>query len=258
MRQILATSTLLLGFLACVLAGCGGGEEGGQAQPAAPGKLPPKVVNVKNLPPLEDPLPAQDEGRVEVAGPKTWRPMSRRESYVAGFSPGSGSTPPRVLVRAKAAPAGSPAAVSAENIAAFETYIEPVLAEELKGKKDIREPVRMLIIGDRPWARYVRIGSMQGQGVERQFLVTVANGRLYTVELQVFMGQLLDHRDSAYAIAGGMRFLKTAAAAGEGEGDDSLGDLLGESGQGDGGDDGGTEDAPGEDEAGGEDEGEGA
>jgi hypothetical protein len=232
----------LSAFAACLVVGCGGGSDANQPGPSSPAKKGPKVVKVADLPELEDYLPPLDDGRVEVAGPEGWHPMSRKEEFVARFAPdgGSGAAPPRVLVTAEAAPGGSPTDVTAKNVDKFEAYIGPVLKAELGGKKDIREPVRMLIIGDRPWARYVRIGSLRGAAVERQFLKTVANGRIYTVELQVFRGNLLEYRDAAYAIAAGMKFHKVDAAGEDGTGDDSLGDLLGEQEEGGGDEDGGA------------------
>jgi hypothetical protein len=242
-------------LLAFVIAGCGGGsEEGGgtdgdQTSQGGSGELGAKVIDVKTLPKLEDSLPPLDEGRIEVAAPEGWRPMSRNMDFVARFAPKgvSGSTPPRILVTAAAAPGDSPKTLTASDAAAFEAYMGPILDKELSGKKDIRETPRTLIIGDRPWSRYVLARkTKQGVPVDGQVLKTVANGRIYTMELQVYhQTNMIEFRDEAYAIAAGMKFPKVAAADGGGE--ESLGNLL----TGDGEEDEEKED-DGEEEEGGE------
>ena len=135
MRRSTAGLSCIATLLACVIAGCGGGSDagggtdGGQAGQGGPGQLGPKVIDVSKLPKLEDPLPPQDEGRVEVASPEGWRPMSRHTKFVARFAPEgvSGSTPPRILITADAAPGDSPKSLTAKDVATFEAYRGPIL-----------------------------------------------------------------------------------------------------------------------------------
>jgi hypothetical protein len=224
--------------VAYVLAGCGG-SGGDSPPPGASGTTRPKVYTREQLPALEDYLPPQDEGRVEVAGPRGWNVMSRREEYVARFAEKSGSAPPRILITAEPAPGGNPGNVTADNLDQFKAFIEPIVRKGLLQGEELREPVRMVILGEQPWARYIRGGKFKTMDIDRQFLKTIAGGRIYTVELQIFRGNLMDHRDIAYAVAAGMRFLKTDAAGGTG-GEGSLGDLLGGADEG-GGEEGADE-----------------
>jgi hypothetical protein len=210
----------------CALAGCGG-SGGDQQQPAAAGPTKPKEYKLEDLPRLEDYLPTLDDGRVEIAGPAGWNVMSRKEGYLARFAAKSGSAPPRVLVTVEPAPSGNPGNVTQGTLDQFEAFIKPIVDASLLQEEQLREPVKMLILGERPWARYVRGGRFKSMAVDRQFLKTIAGGRIYTVELQVYRGNLLEHRDAAYVIAAGMKFLKpdaTGGPVGEGTLDDLLGD----------------------------------
>lgn len=251
--------TLRLSFFAallvCVVAGCGGDggaeTDGGRPAPVGPFTLEPKVVEVSALPKLEpNALPVQDEGRVEVTTPEGWVPMSRHTKFVARFKPQgvSGAAPPRIMITAADAPGDPPASLTAKDAKKFEAYMKPVLKAELKGRKDIREQPRTLIIGDQPWARYVLGRSHVGMAVDAQVLKTVANGRMYTMELEVYHQEnVLPHRDQAYAIAAGMKFLKVESGGG-----DELGDLFTGDGDDDGEDGGedGDQDDGGEEAAG--------
>ncbi len=245
-------------LFAFVIVGCGGGSGGAGGAPAAQGgpeELGAKVIDVTQLPKLEDPLPPQDGGRVEVAAPEGWRPMSRNMKYVARFAPQgvSGSTPPRILLTVDAAPGDSPKTLTAKDAAAFEAYMGPILDKELAGKGSVREAPRTLIIGDQPWSRYVLARkTKQGVPVDGQVLKTVANGRIYTMELQVYhQTNMIEFRDEAYAIAAGMKFPKVAAADGDGE--ESLGNLLtGDGEEGEEKEDDGEEEEGGEEKEGGD------
>jgi hypothetical protein len=195
----------------------------------------PKHYARADLPKLEDYLPPQDEGRVEVAAPRGWNVMGKKTDYVARFAEKTGSSPPRILIKAEAAPSGGPSNVTQDNVAEFKACMEPVVQQNLLEGETLREPIRIVILGDKPWARYIRGGKFKGMAVDRQILHTIAGGRMYTMELQVFRGNLMDHRDSAYAVAAGMNFLKADVTGGGGEA--SLDDLLGgEEGGGENGD----------------------
>jgi hypothetical protein len=178
--------------------------------------------------------------------------MGKKTEYVARFAEKTGASPPRILIEAEAAPSGGPNNATRDNIDQFKAYIEPIVQKSLLEGETLREPVRMVILGDKPWARYIRGGKFKGMAVDRQILKTVAGGRIYTMELQVFRGNLLDHRDSAYAVAAGVNFLQADAAGGGGEG--SLDDVFGgeEEGGGDGDDEEGTGESSDPPEGGGE------
>ena len=258
MTRLSTNSFWLLPLAACVFAGCGGSGGGDATRPGATGAVAPKQYARADLPPLEDHLPPQDDMRVEVAAPQGWNVMGRKTEYVARFAEKTGASPPRILIQADVAPAGGPNNVTQDNVAEFQAYIKPIVQKGLLEGETLREPVRILILGDKPWARYIRGGKFKGMAVDRQILKTVAGGRMYTLELQVFRGNLMDHRDSAYAVAAGMNFLKADATGGDGQG--SLDDLLGgeEEGGGEDGDADGTDgtDDPPEDEGDGGEAGE--
>jgi hypothetical protein len=230
MKRIAASMICLGSLAACVITGCGGdGTDGDQPATNEPAKAQIKTIDVSTLPEANVFMPPLDEGRVELTGPDGWTPMVQREAYLAGFYPkGTGAGPPRVLIKADDAPAGSPTEVTAAEVGKFEAYIMPILKQELAGRKDVREPPRVLVIGDRPWARYVMGRSYKSMPMDEQVLKTVANGRIYRIELTVaHQPGRIEFRDHAYAIAAGMKFPRVAAAEGAGDGGESLGDLLG-------------------------------
>jgi hypothetical protein len=252
MTRLTTSCYWLFALGACVFTGCGTGG-GGTSQQGAVATSGPKRYAREDLPDLEDHLPPQDDGRVEVAAPEGWNVMGKKTEYVARFAEKTGAAPPRILIKADDAPAGGPNNVTQENVAEFQAFIEPIIQKGLLEGENLREPVRMVILGDKPWARYIRGGKFKGMAVDRQILKTIAGGRIYTIELQVYRGNLMDHRDAAYAVAAGMNFLEADATGGGGEGE--LDDVLGGEDKGD--DEGGGETGSGEDNGTDEEGGEG-
>ena len=97
--------------------------------------------------------------------------------------------------------------VTEENLESFcERLTKWHEEEELK----LLEPIVPLVLGNTSWARFVRGGKSRKFSLERQFLQTVVDGRLYTVEMQVFPKTILKHRDHAYAVGAGMKFTTPA------------------------------------------------
>jgi hypothetical protein len=118
---------------------------------------------------------------------------------------------PRILVRASDW-TGQSADTTPENVVALKKEFE----QSLTANKNVIERPQAMLLGGEPWVRYVDEAQLEGKKAERQILQRVVGGKLYTVELQIFVRKILESRDQAYAVAAGLKF-KPAAAAAPGE-----------------------------------------
>ena len=213
---------------AVAAAGCGSGNSAvgtnSPRPPAATTKVEArspsgyKMRRVEELPPVGDPLPPLDDGRVEIAGPAGWRPLPRNSSqYLTGFSKGQPSQLPRIVVLAEDAPAGSADTTEANAHELAATLDAEQRADEMKA---VQEHCLPIVLGDRTFVRHVRLARMSGEPLVIQSLQTVAGGRLYSVELicavdaadgREYVQSLKKHRDLGYAVAANMRFGAAAA-----------------------------------------------
>ena len=204
-------SWLMLGIPLCL--GCGGDaatedpiegdtEEVAVEETETAGAI--KRVAASKLPPLGDPLPALDGGRmVNLAGPKDWDPLPRDNKHLARFSTDKKSPNdlPRILVTADDSGDFSDD-VTEDNVAEF--------ANSLTAGKKFVEPPKPIIIGDNVYARYVTQAKKGSRVVERQVLETVFDGRRYAITLEVYKEHLIKNRDFAYAVAAGIKFTNPA------------------------------------------------
>jgi hypothetical protein len=210
-------------LLAATLYGLSGGCSGkGDEEKGNGDDAGVKVVEAKDLPKLGDAFPLLDGKRLTIAKPEKWGD-TRRDGYLTVFYPPGDNAmgPPRMLVSAEAGDAKFET-VTKENLEEFVAYVNSKNPE-----KTLREPVIPMIIGDTPFARFVKAGSFKGMGVHRQYLQTLQNGRLYTIELQVASGTLTkdtkegyNYRDAAYAVAAGMKYQKPSAGGNDTPSDD--------------------------------------
>lgn len=217
-RLALASAILL------AVAGCSG--TGGEPAPSTDSQfsttakgLEYKVYETKNLPKVSLALPPLDEGRIEVTGPAKWKVLSRSSSYLVGFYRITADSPPLIQMTVDSEKWTDTAVKTAtlDNLDDFVAAMEKLVASELAEGAELQETIVPLILGDRPWARYVRGARFKVKGNltagDRQFLRTVVDGRIYTIELQVFKGKILDYRDDAYAVAANMKFTPGGEAA---------------------------------------------
>ena len=152
-------------------------------------------------------LPPLDGGKIEIATPDGWKPMSRDSKFVVRFSElkGGGGLP-RIEVFVEENDLGGLTDVTQANVAAFTTAVAKDL--EAHGTAVIETPVPM-VIGSVPCVRYVSHLKLKiGEGtllVERQTLLHA--GRVYKIDLLVELDKLNEsHRDAAYAVCAGVRF----------------------------------------------------
>ncbi len=210
------TAALLLGG-ALLAGGCGGpgGEpQGGDSGSSDDGLKEIAVSDLKIG--VGEYMPPLDEGRIELALPESWKFLSRHESYVVRFYHVDANSLPRILVTVEEDSWDAAPTVSRENVEQFARYVARQLDE--KGTKLI-EPVKSMMIGPTPCARYVVAGKYHDVAVERQVLKTQLADRLYTIELQVFEGTILRYRDAGYAVAASLRPVASESAGA----DDALG-----------------------------------
>ena len=204
-------SLLFAACLAALLAvGCGGKSKVIEGEAEAPTI---RKVSADKLPALDEYLPPLDDGKLELAGPKDWKRMSREAKYLARFVKGDPLGLPRVLVTAEQADIAQFETADEENVVEFANIIGARLKD---GKATVLEPSRPMMIGQHAFARYVLRAKFKNANIERQMLQTLVGGRLYTIDLQVADGELLkhrEHRDAAYAVAAGLKFSRGKAAA---------------------------------------------
>jgi len=191
---------LLALFCAAMCAGCGGGP----TKPVDPFAV--KVAKDGQGYDLSvgDKLPPLDEGRIELAAPEGWKPMSRSSQYVIRFDRGGQLSLPRIEVDAEDSPYDIETLTS-ENVEEFAR----ILDKEVAGPA-ILEPPKPMIIGGMPCVRYVVAVRLQTRtGVldaERQVIETIFKNRLYRVNLLILEGEILKYRDAAYAVVASLEF----------------------------------------------------
>lgn len=211
--------TLLLLFATMLSAGCDSGGNGAassngssseqeQGEEEADGEI--KRRTLASLPAVDSYLPPQDSGRVHIAPPQGWRPVSR-DKYLVRFVKGEPSELPRIAVAAADSPSPEVTNVTEEN---FEELLPVLTVQSKEGKKTPIEPVRPIILGDHLFARHVRLARYNDAPCAIVSLQTVQDGRMYTVELYVKAGSdgseyatyLKQSQDDAYAVAANMKF----------------------------------------------------
>lgn len=167
----------------------------------------PERISIDGLPAADDKLPPLDKGRVKVPVPAGWKVLSKKKGYLARFFHTVRSNPPRINVTVVDPPQNDFPTATEENV----DWLRDVVQEHIDGKlvegEKLVDSYRTIVFGNKPWVRCVRGGKLGNIGIERQILVTIADGRMYTVELMVIAHTLKKHRDSGYAVAAAMQFL---------------------------------------------------
>lgn len=203
----LATSWAWIG-IGLVSLGCGdAGGEAGVGGGEADGGV--KTYSATQLPLVKQELPPLDGGRVEVPTPEGWQAGSRTTGVLARFHVATRTGMPQIILKVEEAPAGTPD-VTAQTVFAYATQVQAELDEQVQQQKTtLIEDVRALVLGTNAWVRYVVPGRLPGRDratIERQILKTVVRGRVYSIDLQTHVNELLKHRDHAYAIAANMKW----------------------------------------------------
>lgn len=161
---------------------------------------------------LEHYLPPLDHDRVEVAPPAGWRPLPRDNEYLARFYKHDRNALPRIEIRVEDG-AFSMTTVTEDNVAEFAEEVAKQLGEAKAGS--LLEPVLPMVINETPCARYVEALKLKMPSglapAERQRLLVLYGGRLYTIDLLVLPDTLKSSRDEAYAVCAGMRFLDVSS-----------------------------------------------
>lgn len=157
--------------------------------------------------------PPLDDGRVEISLPEDWVWAPRSKDYLIRAQMSRDARYPNVTVYAEAAPDIEDA--SSENAIELEKTFHTMLDEELapQGLK-LDEPVHAVQIGGFFGVEYVRRAKIGADSVERLFLVTVKNGRKYSLELRALQGSLSQFRPFGRAIAASMNFDPDVEAVG--------------------------------------------
>lgn len=206
-----------------ILAGCSGdsssktakpGSKNGTAEVSESGY---KKRSASELPGVSEYLPPLDDGRIEIAGPAGWKPLSRSSKYLTGFVEGKASDLPRIVVTADEPPAPNLGNTTEENAKVLATLLDAQLRKDRT--KRIPERCLPIVLGDTTFIRHVRLASLGGDPAVIQSLQTIRGGRMYTVELicavnaadgREYVKSLTDKRNYGYAVAANLKFGKSA------------------------------------------------
>lgn len=154
-----------------------------------------------------DELPPLDDGRLTLAAPKGWKFVPRPSNSLIKFDKGGTLGIPSIDVTVEPSPYSEFENLTKENVVAFAKLRDK---EMLENGRPLLEPAKPMIIGGRPCVRYViavRVTSRMGSlDAERQVLETIHDERLYSVNLLILEGEILESRDAAYAVAASMKF----------------------------------------------------
>ena len=171
-------------------------------------------------------LPPLDDKRIRVAPPLDWRVEPRDRAYVTRFAfDRTRRLPlPRITIEVEEIVLEDFLDVDAENQDEFVKLVNGSL--EQKTRDAIIEVVDPIILGTVHCARYAVKKKFQQGGRtftgNREVIKTLADGRIYTILLDVYPNQLPDYRADAYAVVAGMEFLSTDTSEEESTADDDV------------------------------------
>jgi len=156
------------------------------------------------MPPLDD----GDGGFIEIAKPEGWMAIARHSRYLMRFREPNRKGLPRIEMKVEKRTYGSLETVTSENVKQFAELV----AKELSDEKLV-EKVVPLQIGETACVRYVSFVSLElevgvNTNAERQRLMILRNGKLYTIDLFVNQKTLKQSRNAAYAVCAGLRFVE--------------------------------------------------
>ncbi len=157
-------------------------------------------------------------GKLDIYAPVGWNSLPRSGKYIAKFK-SDGIDSITVLGEDYAALKD----VTKENLDRFVKQIQDALEKELKNPKILVQKVKPITLAGiapegkpentRPFigVYYVRRGKTKEKSLKRDqlFLVTVVDGRKYSVVLRTHAGLVSKARAHAHAVAAGMKFNDT-------------------------------------------------
>jgi len=172
-------------------------------------------------------LPPIDDGYLRVAPPAGWRVLPRSNKYLVRFvhDPTRRVALPRITITVTSAGFDEPYELDEDALFEFQDLVEQEMSDA--EQKSLVEPIKLLVLGDVPCLRYVIKKGFEQQGKtiqgECQVIKTLHAGRIYTINLDVYRGALIAHKNSAYVVVAGLEFLapEDAAASDESEPDSS-------------------------------------
>lgn len=216
--NLLRCSGIVAGVLALAV-GCGGssqpapkGKPTAGKRPAARQATPPiATVDVAKLPKLTGGLPPLDDGRFKIDTPDGWRIAPRHKDYLIRLQL-SGATYPLILIQS--APSPDLARITRKNLGEFAARRQAALDKELGGQGvELAKEVTPIQVGDFLGVEYQRRAHTEKVTLDRLFLVTVAEGRLYTLEMRALAGTLRALRPEFLAMAASIKTSSAGEAA---------------------------------------------
>jgi hypothetical protein len=203
------TSRSVLFVLLCLICGTGcadvdeldsdakkpkdGASQAAPAKPAAPTITSIPADDLPKMGALVGPL---DDGHLEVPVPDGWYVPPRDSKYLFRMAREQNVAYPTIIVEGGEKEAADPDSLGKENVLEYAKSLQADLA----GAGEPPE-VRALNIDGVYAVAYDKGAKAGGTSLNRQFLITIQQGRKYTVELRAFRGTLKDYRGKAYGVA---------------------------------------------------------
>lgn len=209
---------VMLGAL-LVLGGCGGEQPAPVVPAAGPSTpTPPAEVKPPELPPLQmvltsglpetNEIPDLDGGRLTGAVPAEWV-LARSPDTILQCRRRADSDYPILMISAKDDAAQG--TIQKENVQAFaKTIAAELAADSTLAETRLSEPVTPVKIGDFYGVEYGHGAKTSKHRLHRYLLVTVVDGRRYTVELRALEGTQSGYLAAAQAMAGNLKFKPAA------------------------------------------------
>ncbi len=212
----LVTVGFALGVGFAIQAGCSGSKDDpvdpkpkAEEQSVTVKEVDLGALNIDTVPPT---YPV-DDGRLQITRPKDWSVQGRSQGKLIEFSASKNSRVPRIVIQG----------VDNQDIQQLDEHnvldFYQQIVERLGDTELIEQPVA-LKLGETYCIRYVlqctlsftKKNKKTTMKVERQVLITVQNGREYTLHADSFPGKFKDVRNPAYAVLGNMRFVQPQVA----------------------------------------------
>ena len=176
-----------------------------EAPPPAPVSKQLQIVNVDQLPGLDDSIGPLDDGHIKISPPKGWYPLSRSRKWIVHLKMSRVMNYPRIGVTAE--DYENVFNVSEANAGEFAEQIATTLGRSGQAAK-LAGPVGPIKIGRFVGITYQRRAKVGKNYVDRLFVETVVAGRKYAIELWALRGTLKRYRPYLMATAAGIEFLE--------------------------------------------------
>jgi hypothetical protein len=167
---------------------------------------PSETIDVDSLPAVDGAVPPLDDGRLRLSLPGDWYRLPRSKQFLVAAQLSRQAKYPSISIHVEPTTGAddmSPDDWTADDLKIRAAEVQMELDQE---QAKLAEPARPIRIGPFVGVQYAKGAKVDKLPLERLFLVTVAGGRRYTLELRAVHGELHKFRPLAQAVAASMQF----------------------------------------------------